>query len=80
MKSVAAVVQVRDALGAQTAVAHDRLTVATSTTSASTSARRAVSAVAAADVAAIDEALKGLGRLLRQGSADAVSPRSDFAL
>ena len=72
----AAAAQVRDALGAQTAVTRDRLTIAASVSSSS---RRAVSTVSAAELAAIDEALEGLGLLLRQGAADAVSPQSDLA-
>ncbi len=74
----AAVAQVRDALGAQTAVTRERLTVAVSTSSGSSSSRRAASTVAAAEVEAIDGALESLERLLRQGAADAVSPQSDF--
>jgi hypothetical protein len=72
----ATAVQVRDALGAQTAVTRDRLTVAASISSGATSSRRAASTAAAAEVAAIDGVLEGLGRLLRQGAADAVSPLS----
>ncbi len=74
--------QVRDALGAQTSVASDRLTVTVSVSSVSSSARRAVaenSEATANEVAAIDEALLGLERLLRQGAADAVSSQSDCA-